>query len=57
MIEEMAYYEKNKFGRPKAISYDLARVLVKVFGWKFSTPKSEIASYRISKESKINLIK
>lgn len=57
MDEGRVHYEKNKFGRPKAISFDLAKILVKSFGWKFATKKSGTTSYYISKESKVNLIK
>jgi len=57
MDEGRVHYEKNKLGRPKAITLDLAKLLVKSFGWKFATKKSGITSYYIFKESKVNLIK
>jgi hypothetical protein len=57
MDEGRMYFSKNKFGRPEAMQMDLAKILLKSFGWKFATKKTGITHWRIVKESKVNIIK
>lgn len=55
MIDQgMIFPELNKFFRPKALSFQNAKILVDLFGWYFGTENSNIGINRISKPSKIN---